>query len=95
MAYSQAAIEPQSAAKRHTILGLVAVFTTYFSASYYFRGMGVALPKVAADLNGMALYSWAFSIPGLAGTVVTLVFSKFSDMYGRRIMLMISLGIFL
>jgi MFS family permease len=43
----------------------------------------------------MALYSWAISIPGLAGAFVTLIFSKFSDMYGRRLMLLVSLALFL
>jgi MFS family permease len=40
----------------------------------------------------MSLYSWSISIPALAAAFVTLIFGKFSDMYGRRIMLMISYG---
>jgi MFS family permease len=44
---------------------------------------------MAADLDGMSLYAWSISIPSLAAAFVTLLFSKFSDMYGRRLMLMI------
>ena len=33
-------------------------------------------------LNGMSLYSWSVSIPGLAAAFATLLFSKFSDVYG-------------
>lgn len=51
--------------------------------------LGIARPRMAADLNGMSLYSWSLSIPGLAAAFVTLLFSKFSDMYGRRFMLLI------
>ena len=43
----------------------------------------------------MALYSWSISIPGLIGAFVTLIYGKLSDMYGRRIMLMVSLAFFL
>ncbi|MEJ2246847.1 MAG: MFS transporter [Acidobacteriota bacterium] len=53
--------------------------------------MMVARPKIAADLNGLSLYGWSMSIPALVMALVTIIFGKFSDMYGRRIMLMISL----
>jgi MFS family permease len=90
----QGSAEPEDG-KKPVFVGLLAVFLVYFIAYYYLQTIGVARPRMAADLDGMALYSWAISIPGLAGTLVTLVFSKFSDMYGRRIMLMISLSLFL
>jgi MFS family permease len=38
----------------------------------------------------MSLYSLAVSIPSLISAFVTLVFGKLSDIYGRRIMLMVS-----
>jgi MFS family permease len=85
----------QPAAKTRVTLGLIAVFTTYFASSYFFRGSGVTLPKIAADLDGMHLYSWAISLPALASAFVTLTFGKLSDMYGRRIMLLISLALYL
>ena len=84
-----------SAPKRSAVLGLVAVFVTYFAAIYFFRGIGVAQPKVAADLNGMALFSWAISMPALAASFATLLFGKLSDVYGRRILLLVSLGLYM
>jgi MFS family permease len=45
---------------------------------------------MAAELNGMSLYAWSVSIPGLVGALVTLIFGKLSDIYGRRIMLLVS-----
>jgi MFS family permease len=50
---------------------------------------------MAAELNGMAFYAWLISIPGLAAAFVTLIFLKFSDMYGRRLMMLVSLTLFL
>jgi MFS family permease len=94
-ALPQTAVAQKPAAGKQATLGLIAVFATYFASSYFFRGSGVTLPKIAADLNGMHLYSWAISLPALASAFATLTFGKLSDMYGRRIMLLISLGLYL
>jgi len=95
MAQVQIAIPQQPTAKRQASLGLIAIFTAYFASAYFFRGSGVTLPKIAADLNGMHLFSWAISLPALASAFVTLTFGKLSDMYGRRIMIMIALALYM
>lgn len=76
-----------SPTNRQTPFALIAIFVTYFVYSVNYYGLNVAAPKVAAELNGMTLYSWAISIPALASAFATLTFGKLSDMYGRRIML--------
>jgi MFS family permease len=81
--------------RKQIILALVAVFATYGASAYFVQALNVARPKMAAELDGMALYSWSISIPSLIGAFVTLIYGKFSDMYGRRIMLIISLAFFL
>jgi MFS family permease len=95
MAQAQTVTAQQPTDKRQTTLALFAVFATYFGSSYLFRGFGVALPRIAADLNGMPLYSSAISLPALASAFVTLTFGKLSDMYGRRILLLVSLTLYL
>jgi MFS family permease len=87
--------EAQATKPKLATLGLTAVFLTYFLASLMIYGLNIAGPMIAADLNGMQLYSWAISLPALAAAFVTLIFGKLSDMYGRRAMLIISLIIFL
>lgn len=82
-------------AGRQLILGLVAVFAVYGTMYFFVQTTNIARPRMAADLDGMSLYSYSISIPALAAAFVTLVFGKFSDMYGRRIMLLVSLGFFL
>jgi MFS family permease len=95
MSNAEATIQQPSTTKRNAVLGLAALFITYFAATYFFRGIGVALPKVAADLNGMALYSWAISVPALAAAFATIVIGKLSDAYGRRLLLIGSLALYL
>jgi MFS family permease len=76
--------------KRQVTLGLVAIFAVYGTMAYFVQTLTIARPKMAADLDGMSLYAWAVSIPSLVTAFATLVFGKFSDIYGRRIMLLIS-----
>src|SRR5512136_1151591 len=91
--------QQMAAERRHTrrqiLLGLVAIFLIYTTSFYYIQTLAVARPKMAAELNGMPLYAWLISIPGLAGAFATLIFLKFSDMYGRRLMLLVGLSIFM
>jgi MFS family permease len=95
MPQPEASIRQESAAKRSNVLGLWAVFITYFATIYFFRGIGVSQPKVAADLNGIPLFSWAISLPALAASFATLLFGKLSDVYGRRLLLLTSLGLYM
>jgi hypothetical protein len=55
--------EPSLAAKQTVALGLVAVFLITFLSSLLIYGFNIAMPMIAADLKGMALYSWAISLP--------------------------------
>jgi len=87
--------EPPLGAKQTVALGLVAVFLITFLSSLLIYGFNITMPMIAADLKGMALYSWAISLPALAAALVTLLFRKLSDMYGRRAMLMASLAFFI
>jgi MFS family permease len=76
--------------KRQITLGLVAIFAVYGTMAYFVQTLTNARPKIAANLNGMDLYAWAVTIPSLISAFVTLVFGKLSDIYGRRILLLIS-----
>ena len=74
---------------------LGAVFFSYFTSSMVVSTLSVALPRVAADLDGMQLFSWALALPGLASALSTLLFGKLSDLYGRRALLILSMAVYL
>ena len=79
MLKGNAGVEDQPAEKKIS-MGLIAVFLTYFLFSFMTFGQNVAAPRIAADLSGMSLYSWAISLPMLGAAFVTLLFGKLSDL---------------
>jgi EmrB/QacA subfamily drug resistance transporter len=57
--------------------------------------VGTALPKIITDLSGANLYTWVVTIYLLASTVTVPIYGKLSDMYGRKPLLLIGVGLFL
>ena len=76
-----------------TILG--AILLTLFLASLDQTVVGTALPRIVTDLNGASLYSWVVSAYLLASTITVPIYGKFSDVFGRKPMLMIGVCLFL
>lgn len=57
--------------------------------------LATALPAIAADFHGVPYLSWCITAYLLASTAATLIFGKLSDLWGRRVMLETSIGVFL
>jgi len=57
--------------------------------------VATALATVAGELGDVALISWVVTGYLLSSTCATPIAGKLSDLYGRRIVLMIGLGVFL
>lgn len=57
--------------------------------------IATALPRMAADLGDVEHLSWVVSAYLLTSTAVTPIYGKLSDLYGRKLMLQIAIGIFL
>lgn len=54
-----------------------------------------ATASITRDLHGLSLLSWIFSIYTLTTCVSTPIFGKMADLYGRKIIFGIGLGLFL
>ncbi len=89
------AVPAAKPADKKVALGLTAVFVTYFLANFFMNAVNISQPKTVTEFNGMALFSWLIALPALGSAVATLMFGKLSDMYGRRSILLVSLGLFL
>ena len=93
MATAQQETAEPAGDRKPIVFGLIAVFLTYFIYAYFLQILLAAMPKIAAYLDGMPLYSWGISIPNLGQAFAMLMVGKLSDMYGRRALLLVSLAI--
>lgn len=71
------------------------VMTGMFIAALEATVVGTAMPTVIATLGGLNHYSWVFSAYLVTSTVTVPVWGKLSDLYGRRLLYQIGIGIFL
>lgn len=57
--------------------------------------LATAMPRIIADLGGFDRYTWASNAYLIASTVVIPITGKLSDLYGRRVFLILGLVIFI
>lgn len=57
--------------------------------------IGTALPTIAGDFNAFESYAWVGTAYIVASTIATPMLGKLSDLYGRRSIFLITMGIFL
>jgi EmrB/QacA subfamily drug resistance transporter len=67
------------------VIFLFAIDATIVSAS---------MPTIVARLGGLELYSWVFSIYMLTSALATPIFGKLSDLFSRRNLMLVGIGIF-
>ncbi len=81
------------AANRRTVLAgaLLAMMLAALDSSI----VNTALPRMVADLGGLAHLSWVVTAFMLSSTITTPLYGKLSDTYGRRAMFAVSISIFL
>lgn len=56
--------------------------------------MQTASPTIVKQLGGMEYFAWIFVVYMLASTVTVPLYGKLSDMYGRKNLLILSVGLF-
>ncbi len=84
-----------SALPTHRPLVLVSVIAANFMIAIEATIVSTAMPQIAAQLGGLALYSWVFAAFLLTQTATTVVFGKLSDLRGRKVVMLSGIAIFL
>jgi len=57
--------------------------------------VATAMPKILQDLNGLNFYSWVVTAYLLASTAMIPIYGKLSDLYGRKMVVLVGVIIFL
>ncbi|MDQ3282197.1 MAG: MFS transporter [Acidobacteriota bacterium] len=73
----------------------IGVMTGMLLAALEATVVGTAMPTIVAALGGLAHYSWVVSAYLLTSTVTVPVWGKLSDVFGRRILYIIGVAVFL
>jgi EmrB/QacA subfamily drug resistance transporter len=84
------AVTPQE--RRLTLAALMAVLLL---SSMDQTVVGVAMPRIIAELHGLSLIAWLTTAYMLTSTVFVPIYGKLSDLYGRKTILVFGICMFL
>lgn len=74
---------------------MIAVMSAMFFAAVNMTIVGTALPKIVSQIGGMEYFDWVFTVYMLTSTITAMLVGKLSDIYGRKIFILIGIGIFM
>src|SRR5262245_39043931 len=84
---------PFTAAERKvTIAGILIVFLL---SALDQTIVSTALPRIISELHGLELYAWVTTAYLLTSTVMVPIWGKLGDLFGRKPVLLASIGFFL
>ncbi|MDC3417477.1 MDR family MFS transporter [Aquibacillus salsiterrae] len=74
---------------------MIAIMAAMLFAALNQTIVGTALPRIISDIGGMDYYNWVFTVYMLGSSVTAILVGKLSDIYGRKIFILIGIGLFL
>jgi len=90
-----AAEAPQERSHAEILVVMSALMLAMLLAALDQTIVSTALPKIATDLHGLNKYSWVATSYLLTSAIVTPIFGKLGDLFGRKKLFQISIVLFL
>ncbi len=81
--------------KRDTLLTMIGVLLVMLLASLDQTIVSTAMPRITADFNGLDRYTWVTTAYLLTSTIMIPIYGKLSDMFGRKLIFLIGVVLFL
>jgi EmrB/QacA subfamily drug resistance transporter len=81
--------------KRDTLLTMVGVLLVLLLASLDQTIVSTAMPRIIGEFNGLDRYTWVTTAYLLTSTVMIPMYGKLSDIFGRKIIFLIGIVLFL
>lgn len=80
---------------RQKLIIMVGVMLGLFFSALSQTTVTTAMPRIVADLGGLDLFSWVFTTYILTSTIAIPIFGKLSDIYGRKLLYLGSMLVFI
>src|SRR5579872_4327714 len=90
-ARSPAPHEPTGQQKRTTLIALMIVLLL---SALDQTIVSTAMPRIVAEMKGLELYPWVTTIYLLTSTVMVPIWGKIGDLYGRKLVMIAGVGLF-
>ena len=87
--------EPQTFSPLEKRVTLIALMIVFLLSALDQTIVSTAMPRIVAQLSGLDLYPWVTTAYLLASTVMVPIYGKLSDIYGRKPILVIGIGLFM
>jgi EmrB/QacA subfamily drug resistance transporter len=84
--------DSEAEARRITVIALVIVLLL---GALDQTIVSTAMPRIVAQLQGLSLYAWVTTVYLLSSTVMVPIWGKLGDLYGRKIVLIWGVSIFI
>ena len=84
-----------SLTSREQTFTLAGLLVSLFLAALDQTIVATAMPRILQDLKGLSLYSWVVTAYLLASTAMIPIYGKLSDLYGRKVIVLAGVFIFL
>src|SRR2546421_9985653 len=88
-------VEPIVYGRRETIFTMIGVLCVVFLSLLDQTIVGVAMPRIVADLQGFDLITWVSTAYLLTSTVLIPIYGKLSDLLGRKSIMLFGIVVFL
>jgi EmrB/QacA subfamily drug resistance transporter len=81
--------------QKQKVMIMIGVMASMFFAAVNMTIVGTSLPKIISQIGGMEYFDWVFTIYMLTSTITAMLVGKLSDIYGRKVFILIGIGIFM
>lgn len=81
--------------RNRIIVVTIGIMFSLFLASMEATVVATAMPTIVGQLGGLEHYSWVFTAFMLSSTTTVPLYGKLSDLYGRKVIYLIGMGLFL
>jgi EmrB/QacA subfamily drug resistance transporter len=90
-----AGAQPQDFSPLERRVTLIALMIVFLLSALDQTIVATAMPRIVAQLSGLNLYPWVTTAYLLASTVMVPIYGKLSDIFGRKPILVIGIGLFM